>query len=134
MTEGNGQAPMGPTVGAGLSAVGGAGYRFDPDQIAELIPKWEELRDGIDDDQEQLRAALRLATPPSADPPAANNAQQIRASIQAAIEHNASLRSYAQAWVDTLRKANGTYQAQDEETRRGLQGAPDTGDDRGLYQ
>ncbi|MEU0509388.1 hypothetical protein [Amycolatopsis sp. NPDC006125] len=134
MTEGNGQVSLGPTVGAGLSAVGGAGYRFDPDQIAELIPKWEELRDGLDDDQARLNVAGLQASAPSADQPAQANALRISASIRAAIEHNASLRRYAQAWIDTLKKANGSYQEQDDETRRGLNRTTGAADGSGLYE
>ncbi|ROS41885.1 hypothetical protein [Amycolatopsis thermoflava] len=133
MTEGNGQAPMGPTVGAGLSAVGGAGYRFDPDQIAELIPKWEELRDGLDDDYNSLREALRLAQPPSADAPAAQNAEATKNSIQLAIDHNRHMRSYAKTWIEQLRKANGTYIEQDDDTRRGLYDAGNSTNGSGLY-
>ncbi|MDQ0378999.1 hypothetical protein [Amycolatopsis thermophila] len=134
MTEGNRATPIGPTVGAGLSSVGGAGYRFDPEQIEALIPKWEELRDGLDDDQLQLQMAAQVTAAPSADAPAQNNARQISASIRAAIEHNANLRNYAQLWIDTLRKANGTYREQDDTALKGLYGAPDTPDGSGLYQ
>ncbi|MFD4194495.1 hypothetical protein [Amycolatopsis thermoflava] len=133
MTEGNGQASMGPTVGAGLSAVGGAGYRFDPDQIAELIPKWEELRDGIYQDYVQLQTAWSDATAPSPDQPAVQNANQTRASIQVAIAHNSAMYGYAQAWIDQLRKANGTYVEQDQRTGRGLYGNSGNTDGHGLY-
>jgi len=133
MTESNG-SPIGPTVGAGLGAVGGAGYNFDPDQIAALLPKWEVFRDAIDEDLMRLRMAGQVAQAPSADPPATSNALRVNASIRAAMEHNAALRSYAQAWIDNLKKANGTYRTQDDTVLQGLQGAAETANGSGLYE
>ncbi|NIH87013.1 hypothetical protein [Amycolatopsis granulosa] len=134
MNEGDRAPTIGPTAGAGLTAVGGAGYDFDPDQIAELIPKWEELRVGITQDQERLRVALRETTAPSADEPAQANALRIAASIQAAIDHNAILLDYAQSWIYMLKRANGTYQSQDDHTRSVLNRASGAADGSGLYE
>ncbi|UQS27369.1 hypothetical protein L1857_33525 [Amycolatopsis thermalba] len=133
MTEGNGQAPIGPTVGAGLSAAGGAGYRFDPDQIAALIPKWEEFRDDIYRDYVRLQTAWSDATAPSPDQPAVRNATQTQSSIKAAMDHNRAMLTYAQTWIDHLRKANGTYVEQDQEAGRGLYGDSSNTDGHGLY-
>ncbi|NIH78380.1 hypothetical protein [Amycolatopsis viridis] len=134
MNEGERAHTIGPTVGAGLTAVGGAGYHFDPDQIAELIPKWEELVDDLDEDSQLLIAAGNLATSPSADQPAQDNLRKIDASIGAAIEHNLRLREYAQTWIDMLRRANGTYRQQDNEAQKGLAGPSEHPSGSGLYQ
>ncbi|NIH78377.1 hypothetical protein [Amycolatopsis viridis] len=134
MSEGDRAHTIGPTVGAGLTAVGGAGYHFDPDQIAELIPKWEALRDGIDEDSQLLTEAGRIATSPSADQPAHDNLQKIDASIGVAIEYNMRLREYAQTWIDMLRTANGTYRQQDDEAQKGLSGSPERTRGIGLDQ
>ncbi|GAB3565761.1 hypothetical protein GCM10027445_11550 [Amycolatopsis endophytica] len=132
MTDGNG-APIGPTIGAGLSAVGGAGYSFDPDQIAALIPKWEEFRDNIRDDYLKLQEAAAQVIAPSPDQPAIQNATQTLASVQAAIEHNRAMLNYAQSWIDNLKKANGTYTQQDQEATRGLYGNSGDTSGHGLY-
>ncbi|NIH87015.1 hypothetical protein [Amycolatopsis granulosa] len=133
MNEGSRASAIGPTVSAGLAAVGGAGYHFDPDQIAELIPKWEALRDGIDEDSQLLTAAGQAATAPSADLPAQDNLQRISTSIGAAIENNLRLREYAQTWIDMLRKANRTYQQQDDKAQKGLSGSSEHTSGSGLY-
>jgi len=133
MTESNG-SPVGPTVGAGLGRVGGAGYDFDPDQIAALIPKWEELRDAIDEDQQRLAIAAQHVKPPSQDAPAQENARRTAYSLAAASQHNLNLRNYAQAWIDALEKANGSYRDQDDAALGGLRRASGTADGAGLYQ
>ncbi|GHF01606.1 hypothetical protein GCM10017786_38360 [Amycolatopsis deserti] len=120
-----GPARIGPMVGAGLSFVGAGGYRFDPDQIAALIPKWEAFLQDIDDDYQDLQRALSSATPPTADQPARQNADQTKASIQAAITHNERMKQYARDWINTLRLANGTYVEHEDHTGKGLYGRTD---------
>ncbi|OXM73307.1 MULTISPECIES: hypothetical protein [Amycolatopsis] len=115
-----GPAQIGPMVGAGLSFVGGAGYRFDPDQIAALIPKWEELLHGLDDDFQNLQLAWGSATAPSPDQPAAQNALATRSSIEAAMNHNRRMVSYASDWINALKRANGSYVEQEQHTGAGL--------------
>jgi len=132
MTESNG-SPIGPTVGAGLGAVGGAGYNFDPDQIAALIPKWEALKDELQADLNELRNASYNVSPPTADPAAASNARATQESFSAAIEHNLHILDYAQKWVDKLREASGAYVQQDAETGAGLNN-PGSASGGGLYQ
>ncbi|NIH87017.1 hypothetical protein [Amycolatopsis granulosa] len=134
MKEGDRAPTIGPTIGAGLTAVGGAGYHFDPDQIAELIPKWEELVNDLDSDFIALRLALQSANPPSADEPAAANAQAIRASLETATLHNRQMRQYADEWIRTLRKANGTYGNQEDRTGRGLHDSRADTSGNGLYR
>jgi len=126
MTESNG-SPIGPTVGAGLGAVGGAGYNFDPDQIAALIPKWEALKDEIDADLATLQVASNHVQPPSSDQPAVTNARATAQSIDAAIQHSLTLRQYAESWIEQLQRANGTYVQYEDDTSGVLNG-------RGLYQ
>jgi len=129
-----GPAQIGPMVGAGLSTVGVGGYQFDPEQIAALIPKWEALKDDIDADLIALQTAAQHVSPPSPDQPAIVNATATAKSIGAAIEHNLELRRYAQAWIDKLHQANGTYVREDEEVRTGLNSGSSPTDGHGLYQ
>ncbi|AIJ26278.1 hypothetical protein [Amycolatopsis methanolica] len=115
-----GPAQIDSMVGAGLSFVGGAGYSFDPDQIAALIPKWKELIEGLDDDFQKLQLAWGAVTAPSPDQPAVRNAAITQSSIEAAMTHNRQLVSYAGKWLDALKKANGTYVEQEQHTGAGL--------------
>lgn len=94
----------------------GGGYHFDPQQIAAMIPKWQQELDAIKEDRDELEAARRKANPPSADTPASQNAKATRDSIQAAIDQNMLMQQYAEAWIKALSKANGTYVEHDQQT------------------
>lgn len=128
-----GPAQIGPTVGAGLTFVGAGGYRFDPDQMAAVISKWEELKEDLDADYAQLSSALQACQPPSMDQPAVANTRAVYASVQAAMNHNRSMWDYARRWVDNLRKANGTYREQEDHTGTGLYGNGADTSGKGLY-
>ncbi|MFD2419113.1 hypothetical protein [Amycolatopsis pigmentata] len=94
---------------------GPGGYEFDPATIAHRITDWEQVLDDIRNDENQLRQAQRHANPPSADKPAVKNAQDMRASIQAAIDQNTAMQRYIRQWIDALHKAERTYVAHDQE-------------------
>jgi hypothetical protein len=79
-----------------------------------------------------LDAAKEKANPPSPDKPAVQNARRTRASIQAAIDQNQAMQQYAQAWLDALHKANGTYVEHDQDTRKGLSDTGNATDGSGL--
>ncbi|GLY64358.1 hypothetical protein [Amycolatopsis taiwanensis] len=101
----------------------GSGYHFDAETIAQRIKDWQKVVDDITRDRFELEGAIRFANPPSPDKPALQNAQKTRESIQAAIDQNIAMRQYAQAWLDALHKANGTYVEHDQDTGKGLSGA-----------
>lgn len=103
---------------------GSGGYHFDAETIAQRIKDWQQVLDDIVTDEVQLKAAMEKANPPSPDTPAKNNARDTQASLKAAIDQNMAMQQYAQAWIDTLRKANGTYAQTDHDTSKGL---PNTG-------
>jgi hypothetical protein len=103
------------TVGA-TAGSGGAGYKFDRETIEAKIREFEDLRDEIKTKREELMNAAQMATPPSFDPPALAQVRATHASLEAAATHNAEMVAYAQSYVDALRKANGTYVAQEEDS------------------
>lgn len=111
---------------------GPGGYRFDPQTISDRIKDWQEVLDEIKKDEVELRAAWQSANPPSPDKPAAKNAQATRTSIQAAIDQNFAMQEYANKWIDTLRKANGTYVDHDHDISKGLQAGNSSTDGHGL--
>lgn len=128
-----------PTQWVGAASVApatpgsGGGYQFDPETIAKRITDWEQVIDGIKADEIQLRVAQTNVVPPSGDTPASANAKATFNSIQAAIDHNMSMRQYAQSWLDALHKANGTYVENDQDTGKGLSGAASATDGHGLF-
>jgi hypothetical protein len=105
------------------TTTGPGGYAFDPATIARRITDWEQVLDDIRNDETQLREAQRHANPPSADKPAARNAQDTRASIQAAIDQNTAMQRYVRQWIDALAKTGRTYAAHDQELSDGGSGA-----------
>lgn len=122
---------MGPQAHTAASGSGG-GYHFDPETIAQRIRDWEQVLDDINADELELRGAQNKIVAPSPDKPAAENAKATALSIQAAIDHNDSMRKYAQSWLDALRKANGTYVETDQDTGKGLSSAESATDGHGL--
>jgi hypothetical protein len=98
----------------GGGASGPGGYKFDAETIAAKITSWEQVRDAIRDDETKLRQAAQYATPPSGDQPAAQQVDATRNSINACADHNLKMQQYAQAYIDQLRKANGTYVQHEE--------------------
>jgi ElaB/YqjD/DUF883 family membrane-anchored ribosome-binding protein len=109
---------------------GGGGYAFDPEVIAQKITQWEQLLHDLREDGRELDDAVNAVKPPSADQPAGEQAEATRQSIIAAIEHNVRMRKYARAYIDGLRKANGTYVQHDEEVAEGLDRQPTNGLDK----
>lgn len=105
---------------AGASA--GSGYKFDAEQIAQKIRQFEDLRDKMRAKREELRDAAWNVAPPSGDRPAEAQARATKNSIAKAEEHNRSMQDYAQAYVDALRKANGTYVAREDDTSGAFEG------------
>lgn len=110
----------------------GNGYQFDPETITKRITDWQHVLDDIIADQSELDAAKEKANPPSPDKPAVQNARRTRASIQAAIDQNQAMQQYAQAWLDALHKANGTYVEHDQDTRKRLSDTRSATDGSGL--
>ena len=94
---------------------GSGGYRFDPHTITKLISQWENVLQGLQDDQKIQERALAAARPPSPDRPAVQQAQLVRASIQEMINHNISMERSAVAYINALKKANGTYTQHDDD-------------------
>lgn len=104
----------------GTSGSQSGGYHFDPEITAKKITEWEQVRDAISVDMQNLRAAATTILPPSDDQPANNQVEATRTSINAAIEHNGKMYTYAQAYIDALRRSNGTYVEHEEATVHNL--------------
>lgn len=104
------------------------GYRFDPDAIAAKITEWEGLRDRIAEHRRLLLDAASAATPPSNDPPAVQQAKAVVDSLTKAAEHAESMRVYAREFISSLKKANGTYVENEDDTVTALQANAPGGD------
>lgn len=126
-----GLSPDEPTSG-GTGAQGPGGYKFDAETIAAKITQWEQIRDDIAKDGIGLEHASQALKPPSPDQPATEQSRATSLSIGAAAGHNFKMRQYAQAFIDALRKANGTYVQHDENVSSGLYG--DTSGTGDLYK
>jgi hypothetical protein len=109
---------------------GGGGYAFDPEVIATKITQWEQLLDDLRADGRELRSAAGAVRPPSGDQPAHEQVEATTHSINAAWAHNLRMQQYAQAYIDALQKANGTYVQRDEEVAEGLDRQPTNGLDK----
>jgi hypothetical protein len=110
----------------------GNGYQFDTETITKRITDWHHVLNDIKADEVELRLAQNNVIPPSPDKPAADNAKATLASIQAAIDQNFAMQQYAQAWLDALHKANGTYVEHDQDTRKRLSDTRSATDGSGL--
>ncbi|SFB02569.1 hypothetical protein SAMN05216266_103357 [Amycolatopsis marina] len=98
------------------------GYRFDEETVAEKIREFEDLRELIHSKRHELIQAIRAADPPSHDPPAVAQAMATRASIAQAAAHNKAMVDYVRGYIDALRRASGTYAADDDEAGDVLSG------------
>ncbi|QWF81800.1 hypothetical protein [Amycolatopsis sp. CA-230715] len=96
------------------------GYHFDPEVTAKKITEWEQIRDAIEEDRWKLQNNAEALLPPSADQPASEQVRAAKQSILAAVDHNKKMLEYAQAYIDALRKSNGTYVAHEETTIKDL--------------
>ncbi len=103
-----------------MHSAGPGGYRFEPGTIAALISRWEDVLHGLQKDQKAQETALNLAQPPSPDPPAVQQAQLVQASLQCMIDHNVSMQRQAYAYINALKKANGTYTQHDADVADAL--------------
>ena len=92
-----------------MDSAGPGGYRFEPETVAALISRREDVLHGLRSDQKVQEAALGSAQPPAPDPPAVQQARLAQASLQRMIDYNVSVRGQAYAYVNALKKANGTY-------------------------
>ncbi|WP_158880629.1 hypothetical protein [Amycolatopsis anabasis] len=110
---------------------GSVGYKFDPETTAKKITEWEQLRSAIESDALKLQTAANVVKPPSGDMPAHQQVEATRSSILAALDHNRKMWQYAQAYIDALRKSNGTYTQREEDVAGGLYGTSSGAD--GLY-
>ncbi|GAA1971496.1 hypothetical protein [Amycolatopsis minnesotensis] len=100
----------------GPSGAQGGGYHFAPEVTAKKIIEWEQIRDAINEDRWKLQNNAESLLPPSSDQPAADQVRAAKQSILAAVDHNGKMVEYAQAYIDALRKSNGTYIAHEETT------------------
>lgn len=107
-------------AGFGAASSGGGGYQIEPEALDSLIRKFEDIHDRCAAQRDKLMSAAALATPPSPDEPAVNQARAARKSLMTAASENEGLATYAQGLVDALRKANGTYQQNEADTRHAL--------------
>ncbi|OZM73207.1 hypothetical protein CFN78_10070 [Amycolatopsis antarctica] len=94
----------------------GGGYTLDPEALAAKITEFEAIRDRIADRSDDLKRAAERVEPPSLDAPAIGQADATRRSLLVAAEHAGAMREYAQSFIDALRKANGTYVTQEDDT------------------
>lgn len=95
-----------------VSGGGGAGGKFEISSLAELdalIGQWESLVEQMDLSRDKLSGALQFVQPPADDAPSRSEASATQDSINAAIDHNMSMRDYAQAYVDKLKAARADY-------------------------
>ncbi|UKD51101.1 hypothetical protein L3Q65_24545 [Amycolatopsis sp. FU40] len=118
-----------------MHSAGPGGYRFEPGTVTALISRWEDVLHGLQSDQKVQEMALASAQPPSPDPPAVEQARLVQASLQRCIDHNVSMQRQAYAYINALKKANGTYTQHDAEVADALgkvnSGNPAPG---GMYQ
>ncbi|WP_328604950.1 hypothetical protein OG943_33645 [Amycolatopsis sp. NBC_00345] len=141
-TPGQPGSPWTPDVfaGAGVSAdatnsASQSGYRFDPGNITKLISRWENVLQGLQDDQKIQEMALAAAQPPSPDQPAVQQARLAQASIQEMIDHNVSMQRSAFAYINALKKANDSYTQHDADVAEALGKVnPSNPPTSGMYQ
>ena len=115
---GDGSATATTTMNGGGGS--GGGYRFDAETIKSKITQWEQLLDELIRDGLKLQALPDQLVAPSADKPAVNQLEASRRSLNAARDHNSRMQQYAQAYIDALKKANGTYVQHDQHVASGI--------------
>ena len=95
-----------------VSGGGGEGGKFEITSLAELdalIAQWQALVDRMDASRQLLLQAIRHVAPPAEDSPSQSEAMATEDSINAAIDHNMSMRDYAQGYVEKLTAARKDY-------------------------
>ena len=107
-------------------------YKFDAETIKSKIAEWEQFLADLRKDHAVLRAIPDGIQAPSADQPAVQQVAATIRSVNAAREHNERMQKYAQAYVDALHKANGTYSEHETDVATGIYGNDSA--TNGLYQ
>lgn len=114
MGEGSLAKPAG-NVAVGSSA--GGSYMFaDLAELDDVIARWTNVRDGVQADGRKLLQAQQLIQPPAQDFMSRLQPLAMSNSLDKALEHNAAMAAYAEAYVQKLQAARAQYAVEDEES------------------
>ncbi|WP_245788087.1 sister chromatid cohesion protein PDS5 [Amycolatopsis marina] len=107
------RAPVAKGTGAPMPAEGG-GYKFDPEQLDEVIRKWKALRDDLKNDatDAELMASVQA---PGREFASGDFEKTANPSGQAFLEQNLRMQQYVQDYIEALENAKkGTENTEDD--------------------
>lgn len=100
------------------SGGGGLGGRYVFASLAELdeiIVEWTSIRDDLAAAGEGLRQALMMDLTPADDDMSGGQASALYTSLLGAADHNDSMASYMNSYIDKITAARAEYAATDQQ-------------------
>lgn len=103
--------------GAQRAAAAGSGFEMDVDQMKAVLPKWEDLRDQLQDLANQANQAAVGKPQPAEDDASLTQAKAVLAHAQLYSQNLDQQRAYAEAYVESLQKAIAGVEEQEQSAK-----------------
>lgn len=119
-----GIAVAGAAVGAALGAKqggggSGGGYTFTPEEIDEVIRQWEDLRDGLMEDEYEARLVAGVRGP-GTEFASGDFEKAAGPSGEALLQQTVQMREYCAKYIQALKDAKGATETQNEQAREDI--------------
>lgn len=105
------------------SGGGGTGgqYMFtSPEELAVVIGKWEDERDAIQADQNQIAEAYWAIKNPAGDNMSQGQAEASKTSLATMWEHNNAMLEYANGYIDKLKSSHAQMATTEDAVRHSM--------------
>lgn len=94
------------------------GYKFDPDQVQDVINQWQKLLDGLEDDLNNARQIAEVQ-PPGKEFASSDFIQKgAGPSGDTLLQQHQRMKTYVQNYIDALQKASGKIAQSDDDARK----------------
>ncbi|WP_377395589.1 hypothetical protein [Prauserella oleivorans] len=113
-TAGKAMAAVGRSAGGG--AGGGGGYTFTPEEIDEVIRQWEDLREGLEDDEREAENVANVQAP-GREFASGDFQQAANPSGEALVQQTRRMKQYVEMYIAKLKEAKAGTEAQNEHAR-----------------
>ena len=94
------------------------GYKFDPDQVQNVINKWQELLSDLEDDQQSVRILGSVSPPGQEFASGSYMDKGYNPSTQTLAQQNQRMIEYVQNYIKALQQASGKIQQNEADQQR----------------
>ncbi|OLT43204.1 hypothetical protein BJF85_02815 [Saccharomonospora sp. CUA-673] len=107
-------AAVGSFIAEANASGNGGGYRFDPEEIDNVIRQWEQLRDDLEKDLIQVEKVANVDKP-AEEPASTMFVGSAGQSGQALLEQTNAMINHCNEYIKALKNAKGVTEATDEQ-------------------